>query len=153
MHHPFSVLKYVSNLYRHTSLVIVDDMSIQRSWIRVKENEWVPYFNDVVDHVMLGNRCWSRHDDTFFNTSMTNRLTSAQIIALGDYLRPDFDPSTLTVSQLLGLLGYHNVTYPTPYSKSKLIQCFEEEIKYKADNLRKERLKKANSIAQCYWLS
>jgi len=57
MHHPFSVLKYVSNLYRHTSLVIVDDMSIQRSWIRVKENEWVPYFNDVVDHVMLGNRC------------------------------------------------------------------------------------------------
>jgi len=78
---------------------------------------------------------------------MSNRLTSAQIIALGDYLRPDFNPSTLTVSQLLGLLGYHNVTYPTPYSKSKLIQCFEEEIKYKADNLRKERLKKANSIA------
>lgn len=81
------------------------------------------------------------------SVSMTNRLTSAQIIALGNYLRPDFDPSTLTVSQLLGVLGYHNIIYPTPYSKLKLIQCFEEEIKHKANTLRKERLEKANSIA------
>jgi len=36
MHHPFSVLKYVLTLYRHTSLVGIDDMSVQRSWIRVK---------------------------------------------------------------------------------------------------------------------
>ncbi|KXN82080.1 Inner nuclear membrane protein SRC1 [Leucoagaricus sp. SymC.cos] len=78
---------------------------------------------------------------------MTTRLTSAQIVALGEYLEPEFDPSTLTVSQLLGVLGYHNVPYPTPYSKPKLIQRFEEEIKKKGAKLKKERLKKANSIA------
>lgn len=78
---------------------------------------------------------------------MSSRLTSAQIIALGEYLEPDFDPTSLTVSQLLGVLGYHNITYPTPYSKPKLVQKFEEEIKAKATKLKKERLKKANSIA------
>ncbi|KAF9451065.1 hypothetical protein P691DRAFT_808908 [Macrolepiota fuliginosa MF-IS2] len=78
---------------------------------------------------------------------MSSRLTSAQIIALGEYLGPDFDPTTLTVSQLLGVLGYHNIAYPTPYSKPKLVQRFEEEIKTKATKLKKERLKKANSIA------
>ncbi|KAF5358207.1 hypothetical protein D9756_001605 [Leucocoprinus leucothites] len=78
---------------------------------------------------------------------MSTRLTSAQIVALGEYLNPDFDPSSLTVSQLLGVLGYHNITYPTPYSKPKLVQRFEEEIRSKATKLKKERLKKANSIA------
>ncbi|KAJ3573973.1 hypothetical protein NP233_g2098 [Leucocoprinus birnbaumii] len=78
---------------------------------------------------------------------MTTKLTSAQIVALGEYLNPDFDPSSLTVSQLLGVLGYHNVTWPTPYSKPKLIQRFEEEIKSKSTKLKRERLKKANSIA------
>lgn len=78
---------------------------------------------------------------------MSSRLSSAQIIALGEYLNPDFDPTSLTVSQLLGVLGYHNVTYPTPYSKSKLVQLFQQEIKAKATVLNKERLKKTNSIA------
>jgi hypothetical protein len=65
---------------------------------------------------------------------------------LGEYLQSDFDPTSLTVSQLLGVLGYHNVAYPTPYSKSKLVQLFQREIKAKAAELGKERLKKTNSI-------
>jgi hypothetical protein len=76
-----------------------------------------------------------------------SRLTSAQVISLGEYLRPDFDSSSLTVSQLLGVLGYHNVRYPTPYTKSKLVQLFNSEIKTKASQFKKERLKKENSIA------
>ncbi|KAF5365666.1 hypothetical protein D9758_003311 [Tetrapyrgos nigripes] len=76
-----------------------------------------------------------------------SRLTAAQIIAQGDYLEPDFEPSTLTVSQLLGVLGYHNIIYPTPYSKPKLIQVFNDEIKRRASKFKKERLKKENSIA------
>ncbi|KAG6818147.1 hypothetical protein H0H87_000052 [Tephrocybe sp. NHM501043] len=76
-----------------------------------------------------------------------SRLTSAQVIALGEYLEPTFDPASLTVSQLLGVLGYHNVKYPTPYSKPKLAMLFHEEIKSKAAKLKKERVKKANSIA------
>ena len=76
-----------------------------------------------------------------------SRLTSAQVISLGEYLRPDFDSTSLTVSQLLGVLGYHNVRYPTPYTKAKLVQLFNSEIKTKASQFKKERLKKENSIA------
>ena len=75
-----------------------------------------------------------------------SRLTTAQVISLGEYLRPDFDSSSLTVSQLLGVLGYHNVRYPTPYTKAKLVQVFNSEIKTKANQFKKERLKKENSI-------
>jgi HeH/LEM domain len=76
-----------------------------------------------------------------------SRLTSAQVISLGEYLGPDFEPNSLTVSQLLGVLGYHNVRYPTPYTKTKLVQLFNAEIKPKASKFKKERLKKENSIA------
>jgi hypothetical protein len=31
-----------------------------------------------------------------------SRMTAAQIITLGEYLEPDFDPATLTVNQLPG---------------------------------------------------
>ena len=76
-----------------------------------------------------------------------SRLTSAQIISSGEYLGPEFDPNSLTVSQLLGVLGYHNIRYPTPYTKTKLVQLFNAEIKAKASKFKKERLKKENSIA------
>ncbi|KAJ8520394.1 hypothetical protein ONZ45_g2778 [Pleurotus djamor] len=76
-----------------------------------------------------------------------SRLTAAQVIGLGEYLKPDFDPATLTVSQLLGVLGFHNVPYPQPYTKPKLVQTFNNEIKANAKKLAKERLKKENSIA------
>lgn len=76
-----------------------------------------------------------------------SRLTTAQVINLGEYLEPEFDPTSLTNPQLLGVLGYHNVHYPTPYTKPKLVQIFNDEIKAKADKLKKERLKKENSLA------
>ena len=76
-----------------------------------------------------------------------SRLTSAQIIAQGHYLEPDFEPGSLTVSQLLGVLGYHNIVYPTPYSKPKLIALFDAEIKPRASKFKKERLKAEASIA------
>ncbi|KAJ7905452.1 Man1-Src1p-C-terminal domain-containing protein [Mycena olivaceomarginata] len=76
-----------------------------------------------------------------------SRLTSAQIIAQGHYLAPDFDPASLTVSQLLGVLGYHNIVYPTPYSKPKLTALFDAEIKPRANKFKKERIKAEASIA------
>ncbi|KAM6500555.1 Man1-Src1p-C-terminal domain containing protein [Amanita muscaria] len=76
-----------------------------------------------------------------------SRLTTSQVISLGQYLEPDFDPASLTVSQLLGVLGYHNIKYPTPYSKPKLVQVFNDEVKPRSAKLKKERLKKENSIA------
>ncbi|KAJ7109339.1 Man1-Src1p-C-terminal domain-containing protein [Mycena epipterygia] len=76
-----------------------------------------------------------------------SRLTSAQVISQGDYLEPDFEPSSLTVSQLLGVLGYHNVVYPSPYSKPKLIALFNTEIKPNASKFKKQRLKADASVA------
>jgi hypothetical protein len=76
-----------------------------------------------------------------------SRLTSAQVISLGEYLEPDFDPSTLTVSQLLGVLGFHNIRYPTPYTKGKLVQLFNDEIKPRASKFKRQRTKNENSMA------
>lgn len=77
---------------------------------------------------------------------MSRSLTATQIIDQGDYLDNDFDPNTLTVSQLLGVLTHHQIRYPTPYTKAKLVQSFLDEIKPKLAKLRKERLMKENSL-------
>ena len=74
-------------------------------------------------------------------------MTAAQIVVLGEYLDPEFEPTTLTVSQLLGILGYHNVPYPTPYTKAKLVNVFNNEVKTRAAKFKKERSKIANSVA------
>lgn len=76
-----------------------------------------------------------------------SRLTSTQVIAMGDYLKPDFEPATLTVSQLLGVFGYHNIRYPSPYTKAKLIETFNQEIRPNASKFRREKLKKESSQA------
>lgn len=76
-----------------------------------------------------------------------SRLTAAQVIALGEYLEPDFDPSSLTIAQLLGVFGYHNINYPSQYTKPKLVQLFNDEIKTNASKLRKQRIKRENSQA------
>jgi hypothetical protein len=76
-----------------------------------------------------------------------SKLTTAQVIHLGDYLEADFDPSALTVSQLLGVLGFHNIRYPSPYTKGKLVQLFNDEVKPRASRFKKERIKQENSMA------
>ena len=78
---------------------------------------------------------------------MSRSLTAAQVIALGEYLDPDFDPSSLTVNQLLGVFGFHNIRYPSPYTKPKLVQLFNDEIKPKTKQLKKDKVKKENSFA------
>lgn len=78
---------------------------------------------------------------------MSRAMTAAQVIGLGEYLNSEFDPATLTVAQLLGVLGYHNIRSPTPYTKPKLVQLFLDEIKPKAARFKKDRLKKENSTA------
>ncbi len=81
------------------------------------------------------------------STVMSRSMTAAQVIAHGEYLEPDFDPSALTVNQLLGVFGFHNIKYPTPYTKPKLVQLFNDEIKPKIKQFKKERVKKENSLA------
>lgn len=76
-----------------------------------------------------------------------SRLTAAQVISLGEYLEPTFDPASLTVAQLLGIFGFHNVNYPSQYTKGKLVQLFNEEIKPKANKFKRQRLKRENSNA------
>ena len=74
-------------------------------------------------------------------------MTAAQVIALGEYLDPDFDPTSLTVNQLLGVFGFHNIRYPSPYTKPKLVQLFNDEIKPKMKQFKKDRVKKETSLA------
>jgi hypothetical protein len=81
------------------------------------------------------------------NVVMSRSMTAAQVIALGEYLDPDFDPSSLTVNQLLGVFGFHNIRYPTPYTKSKLVQLFNDEIKPKTKQFKKDKVKKEASFA------
>ncbi|TBU50689.1 Man1-Src1p-C-terminal domain-containing protein [Dichomitus squalens] len=76
-----------------------------------------------------------------------SRLTAAQIVAQGDYLKPDFDPASLTIAQLLGVFGHHNIRYPAQYNKSTLVRLWNEEIKPNAKRLLKERIKRENSQA------
>ncbi|KAJ7582750.1 Man1-Src1p-C-terminal domain-containing protein [Mycena floridula] len=78
---------------------------------------------------------------------MSRSLTASQVVSQGDYLESDFDPTSLTVSQLLGVLSFHSIEYKAPYSKGKLVQLFNEQIRPKASKFKKERIKKENSIA------
>jgi hypothetical protein len=78
---------------------------------------------------------------------MASRLTAAQIISAGKYLEPDFDPNTLTINQLLGVFGYHNISFPMPYTKPKLLAVFNEQIKANSAHYKTDKLKKDNSIA------
>ena len=73
-------------------------------------------------------------------------MTAAQVVAAGEYLESDFDPASLTVNQLLGVFGYHNINFPAPYTKPKLVQLFNDEIKTNAVKLKKERARKDSSI-------
>ena len=82
-----------------------------------------------------------------FPPIMSRGLTSAQVVELGEYLKPDFDPSTLTISQLRGVLNHHNINFPSSQTKPKLVQVFNEEIKPKAKKFTKERIKRENSNA------
>ncbi|KAJ7468821.1 hypothetical protein B0H11DRAFT_2238669 [Mycena galericulata] len=64
-----------------------------------------------------------------------------EIIKKGRYLEPDFHASSLTISQLLGVLHYHNIVCTPPPRKSKLVGLFDAEIKPKALQFKEERLK------------
>jgi hypothetical protein len=78
---------------------------------------------------------------------MSRRLTATQIIALGKYLNLEFDPTSLTVRQLLGVLGFHNIAFPSAYTKSKLVQVFNNEIKPNVKRFKKDRMRRDLSVA------
>lgn len=76
-----------------------------------------------------------------------SKPSTSDIIARGEYLEPDFNPASLTIAHLLGILGYHGVNYPSQHSKAKLVQLFNDEIKANADKFLEQRLSQQNSQA------
>ena len=70
---------------------------------------------------------------------MPPQRTTTQVITLGQYLEPDFDPNSLTVPLLFGILAYHDIKYPTRCLKKELVQLFIDRIKSRATELRMER--------------
>ncbi|KAF8707344.1 hypothetical protein AX14_013593 [Amanita brunnescens Koide BX004] len=73
-----------------------------------------------------------------------SRRTTSQIISLGQYLDADFDPTSLTVPQILGILLYHKVKYPTRYSKKELVHIFNSKIKPRLAVFKNERITQEN---------
>ncbi|KAF8325699.1 hypothetical protein F5887DRAFT_1072495 [Amanita rubescens] len=73
-----------------------------------------------------------------------SRRTTSQIISLGQYLDADFDPTSLTVPQMLGILLYHKVKYPTRYSKKELVHIFNSKIKPRSAVFKNERITQEN---------
>lgn len=65
--------------------------------------------------------------------------TTAEVINLGQYLETDFDPTSLTIPLLFGILSYHSVKHPTSCSKRELVKLFNDKIKSRSTELRTER--------------
>lgn len=49
-----------------------------------------------------------------------------------EYLQPGFDPSTLKVAELRGILLEHNVDYPSSAKKAQLVELFTQHVAPKA---------------------
>ncbi|QRW27204.1 sulfide-quinone oxidoreductase [Rhizoctonia solani] len=63
-----------------------------------------------------------------------SRLSATEVINRGDYLKPDFEPSTLTIPHLLSVLTYHGIKYPSPHTKGKLVEEREARERKKPSN-------------------
>ena len=76
-----------------------------------------------------------------------SRPTTSQIIEKGDYLKPDFEPSSLTIPHLIGIFAYHQISYPSPHTKAKLVEVFNKEIKSNGTKLRQAQLARQATLA------
>lgn len=76
------------------------------------------------------------------------KQTTAEVINLGQYLEPDFDPTSLTIPLLFGILSYHVVKYPTSCSKRELVKLFNDNIKSRSTELRMERNQNIGAIGE-----
>jgi hypothetical protein len=65
--------------------------------------------------------------------------TTADIIASARYLDDDFDPSSLTIPNLNGILNHHGVRFTSNARKPALVKLFEDEIVGNLAQLRRER--------------
>lgn len=56
-----------------------------------------------------------------------------------EYLQPGFDPATLKVAELRGILLEHNIDYPSSAKKAHLVALFTQHIASKARQILKTR--------------
>lgn len=68
-----------------------------------------------------------------------SKLTTQEVIDRGDYLNPGFEPSTLLVVQLRGILANHDVKFPASAPKAQLIRLFNDYIVPNATQYRQMR--------------
>jgi HeH/LEM domain len=64
----------------------------------------------------------------------------------GEYLQPNFDPTTLRVADLRRILLFHDVDYPSSAKKSQLVNLFLDHVSPKAEGLlkKKSRIRPSN---------
>jgi hypothetical protein len=77
------------------------------------------------------------------------RKSTTQVIEDGTYLDPLFDPRTLTVSQLNGLLMFHEVDFPSNLRKSALLVVYDNHIGSHLEELKEERRKRDRVAPSC----
>ncbi|KAG8874645.1 inner nuclear membrane protein enriched at telomere/subtelomere region [Tulasnella sp. 331] len=70
---------------------------------------------------------------------MPPAVSAQTIIDRGDYLNPQFDPSTLQVAQFRGLFTYHRIPYPATGKKIDYVNVFNTYLKPRIPEFRKAR--------------
>lgn len=78
-----------------------------------------------------------------FSPPPSRRSAPARLIAMEDFLEPDFDPSSLRVPQLRSLLLRFNVALPSTARKADLVDAFHTHVASRASDIRASRARQA----------
>ena len=77
---------------------------------------------------------------------MSRNLTAMQVIDRGKYLDKNFESKSLTVPQLLGILGHHDIPFPSKYNKTTLLGLFNDNIAAKSSYLKQQEQQRKQSF-------
>ena len=72
-------------------------------------------------------------------------LSTTDLLDTGKYLDERFDPDSLTVPILRGILFHHGITLPCRISKTELVRLFRHEITANLAGLKAQWLQRKNS--------
>ena len=72
-------------------------------------------------------------------------LSTTNLLDTGEYLDEGFDPNSLTVPILRGILFHHDITLPDRIRKTELVKLFRHEITANFSGLKDEWFQRKNA--------
>ena len=72
-------------------------------------------------------------------------LSTTELLDTGNYLDEGFDPNSLTIPILRGILLHHGITVPDRTTKTKLVELFRHQITVNLAGLKAVWLQRKNS--------